>query len=277
MVDVLARPERLEDAVREAERQHVLHGLLAEVVVDPEDLVLAEVAEELLVQPPRRGEVEPERLLDDHARPALGPAALADLPHERRDRVRRHGEVVEAVAIGAVLAVDLRELLGGMLLGALVGELHRDVVRRPRKLVPDLRLELDARVLAHRRLHRLLETLRTTSRLRAVPTTAKRSGSIFRERERIERREELALREVARRAEDHEHARIGRPAALEPLEQRVFSDFGQGPSTRFLRPRGTACPPNWLRSAAATFAPKLTRRRDAKRAKSELAITGTGT
>ena len=44
VVDVLTRPERLEDPVREPEREHVLDRLLAEVVVDAEDLVLAEVA-----------------------------------------------------------------------------------------------------------------------------------------------------------------------------------------------------------------------------------------
>ena len=38
VVDELAVPDRLEDAVREPQRQHVLDRLLAEVVVDPEDL-----------------------------------------------------------------------------------------------------------------------------------------------------------------------------------------------------------------------------------------------
>ena len=38
VVDELAVPDRLEDAVREPQREHVLDGLLAEVVVDAEDL-----------------------------------------------------------------------------------------------------------------------------------------------------------------------------------------------------------------------------------------------
>ena len=42
VVDELAVPDRLEDPVREAEHQHVLDGLLAQVVVDAEDLVLGE-------------------------------------------------------------------------------------------------------------------------------------------------------------------------------------------------------------------------------------------
>ena len=43
VVDELAVPDRLEDAVREPKRQDVLHRLLAEVVVDAEDLALVEV------------------------------------------------------------------------------------------------------------------------------------------------------------------------------------------------------------------------------------------
>ena len=37
--DVVAVPDRFEERVRESEQQQVLHRLLAEVVVDPEDLV----------------------------------------------------------------------------------------------------------------------------------------------------------------------------------------------------------------------------------------------
>ena len=43
VVDVLARPERLEDGVAEAEHQEVLDRLFPEVVVDPVDLALGEV------------------------------------------------------------------------------------------------------------------------------------------------------------------------------------------------------------------------------------------
>ena len=44
VVDVVAVPQRLEHAVGEAERHHVLHRLLAQVVVDAEDLGLLEHA-----------------------------------------------------------------------------------------------------------------------------------------------------------------------------------------------------------------------------------------
>ena len=42
VVDVIAVPERLEDAVGEPEDEDVLDRLLAEIVVDPVDLILAE-------------------------------------------------------------------------------------------------------------------------------------------------------------------------------------------------------------------------------------------
>ena len=52
--------------------QHVLHRLLAEVVVDAEDLALVEELLEHLLQLSRGGELVPERLLDDEPHPTLG-------------------------------------------------------------------------------------------------------------------------------------------------------------------------------------------------------------
>ena len=47
VVDVVAVPDRLEHRVREPEGQQVLDGLLAQVVVDAEDLALVETASTL--------------------------------------------------------------------------------------------------------------------------------------------------------------------------------------------------------------------------------------
>ena len=73
MVDVVAVPDRLEEAVREPQCEHVLHGLLAEEVIDAEDLLLGEDAVHDCVQRAGRIEVGPERLLHDHARPVGEP------------------------------------------------------------------------------------------------------------------------------------------------------------------------------------------------------------
>ena len=48
-VDVVAVPERLQDAVAEAERHDVLDGFLAEEMVDAIDLRLADLRQDLRV------------------------------------------------------------------------------------------------------------------------------------------------------------------------------------------------------------------------------------
>ena len=50
VVDVVAVPDRLEDRVGEPQHQHVLHGLLAQVMVDAIDLLFAKHAVHRLVQ-----------------------------------------------------------------------------------------------------------------------------------------------------------------------------------------------------------------------------------
>ena len=67
VVDVLPVPDRLEDPVREPKHQDVLHRLLAEVVIDAEDLILAEDLVHDAGELRRRREVVTERLLDHDA------------------------------------------------------------------------------------------------------------------------------------------------------------------------------------------------------------------
>ena len=92
-VHVAAVPDRLEDPVGEAECQDVLNGLLAQVVVDAEDLGFPKDLEEPQVQVPGGVEVPAEGLLHDEAT-----ALSALLPVQ---------------AGGAELAGDVQEVAGG--------------------------------------------------------------------------------------------------------------------------------------------------------------------
>ena len=83
-----AIPQPLEDRVGEAQRQQVLHRLLAEVVVDAEDLRLAEHRADLVVDLARRGEVVADRLFQHDARLLGDQAVRADVAADRADRDR---------------------------------------------------------------------------------------------------------------------------------------------------------------------------------------------
>ena len=93
VVDVAAVPDRLEDAVGEAEDEDVLDRLLAQVVVDAVDLVLVEHARgsrRLSARAESRS--RPERLLDDHPPPVavllVSQPGGAELPDRSRRRTR---------------------------------------------------------------------------------------------------------------------------------------------------------------------------------------------
>src|SRR6266446_3020274 len=113
------------------------------------------------------------------------------------------------------------------------------------------------------------------------PDDRKMLGQQAAVRERVERRKELALRQVAGCAEDDQDAVVRCSPELEPFEQRIIlrERHGyRGSGLGFARSAAlTAWPPNSFRRAAATLAENLTSSRDAKRAKSDAAITGAGT
>src|SRR4029450_13693341 len=78
VVDELPVPDRLEDALCKAQCENVLNGLLAEVVVDAEDLALVEVLLDDLLQFERAREIVAEWLLDDQTCPALRRAPVSE-------------------------------------------------------------------------------------------------------------------------------------------------------------------------------------------------------
>jgi hypothetical protein len=103
VVHVAPVPDRLEDPVGEPEDEQVPDGLLAQVVIDPVDLGLAEDLSDLAVEAARRVQIAAERLLDDD--PAPAPAVdlvVHSAPAELRDHQgegRRMGrQVVDPVA-----------------------------------------------------------------------------------------------------------------------------------------------------------------------------------
>src|SRR5215470_11845157 len=67
-LDLVAIPERLQERVRKAKEDHVVHGLFAQIMVDAEDGILIKGREQYPIEFLRRGPVMSERLFDDDAR-----------------------------------------------------------------------------------------------------------------------------------------------------------------------------------------------------------------
>ena len=100
VVDVIAVPDRLEQSVGEAEGEDVLGRLLAEEMVDTEDLILIERLVQLLVERDGTGQIRAEGLLHDDSA-ALDQARLADHVDCGEGRLGRDGEVVQPQLVGA--------------------------------------------------------------------------------------------------------------------------------------------------------------------------------
>ena len=153
VVDVATVPERLEDRVGETQDEEVLDGLLAEIVVDAEDLRLAEIAGGDGVEMDGGGEVLAERLLDDDlafefgAEAAAGEAGLSEILKDRledrggsRDVEDQLERTPGALLGGGDLLLKGGEGLGVIVTTGLIGSVILDAL-------PDIGAELAAREL----------------------------------------------------------------------------------------------------------------------------------
>jgi hypothetical protein len=212
VVDEVLVPQRLEHAVAEAEGQEILHRLLAEVVIDPVDLVLVPVGEHVAVQLQRGGQVGAERLLDDDPLPAgaVLEAGLVQLLADQAEEAGRGGEVEEGVAARLVFRVEPGDLGLERLVGAEVIEAGRDVVKTADEIVPGGLIEGVTRVelldvVAEPRAERLgRERVHGRAQQREAVGQQAVTGEV------VERRHQQALGQVARGAEDEHHARLAR-------------------------------------------------------------------
>ncbi len=234
VVDPLPVPDRLEDRVGEAQHQHVLHRLLAEVVIDAVDLMLGEQAEHELVERQRALEAAAERLLDDDARPrairrSCASAARARSPRDAarsartrsaapRDRragctspgARRFSISASRLPI-AVVVVGVREVGRHEVAAACTSSCHSVVVEllrlRPTRPAPR------ASARGTRR--------RSASSSRPTPSIANSSSTQMLRRAADRSPAAACARQIAERAEDHHRARVGalaRARAARPAE-----------------------------------------------------------
>ena len=246
-VHVLVVPDRLEDGVGEAEGEDVLNGLLAQVVVDPEDLVLVEDGLHLGVQRSSGLQVGPERLLDHDPPPGplrrFGHRGRAQVRHDQRERRRRRGAVIDPVAAGVPLLVDLVQEPVQALEARAVSEVQLLEAHAVQEGFQDRLVDrLGARVGADGVGGALAELLVAQVALgRADHPEARRQDAL--QGQVVNRRQQLALRQVAGRAEDDDQRRVGDPVLVQALAEGIGLQLGRFSHARRGAPRGrrTAC------------------------------------
>ena len=110
VIDEARVEQRFEEAVGEAHHQDVLDGLLAEVVIDPEDLLLGEDTGHVVVDGHRARQIVADRLFDDHPREAIAgrrdEACARQLIDGDRKQRRRNRQVVDAITGQSALVLD---------------------------------------------------------------------------------------------------------------------------------------------------------------------------
>ena len=288
MIDEARRPDRFEDRVGESQHHQVLDRLLAEVVIDSENLAFIEMAREFGVDFRRAGEIGADRFFDHDPRERLAPAGRMN--HARRgqsfrtgvDEGRRNREVEGAIAFGAALLVDRLASFAQVLVVRRFGERAAIEMQHRRELRPVFFIDRAAR-----------ELLDTAERERAVllvveilhRETENRElvGQFAVERQVVQRRYQLATTQVAGATEDHDDARLVVIAFLNRMQMIEINASICAHSHKNLLPvlahysLTTPCPPNSSRSAASNFSPKVPSplsARDRKRVNSAIVITG---
>ncbi|CCF17988.1 protein of unknown function [Pseudorhizobium banfieldiae] len=103
VVDVLRVPERLVEGIGEAQRHQVLHRLLAEVVIDAEDLLFLEYPADGVIELQCRREVAADRLLHDDPGLLGDQLVVADLFRDGAEDRRSNGKIEDADAILAAV------------------------------------------------------------------------------------------------------------------------------------------------------------------------------
>ncbi|MNP03877.1 hypothetical protein D3C76_957750 [compost metagenome] len=140
VVDVMVVPERFEQAVGEPADQDVLHGLLAQIVIDAIDLLFRHDLEQAGVQGLGGLQVGTEGFFDHHPAKRLGAffeqAGRAETAHHFTEKAWRGGQVEHRVTCAAV--GDFRRQ---RLISAVVQEVALDVADAFGEFGPHVRVK----------------------------------------------------------------------------------------------------------------------------------------
>ena len=212
MIDVVAVPDRLEHAVGEAQHHDVLHRLLAEVVIDPVNLIPGEEAQQVRIQCAGRFEIEAERLFNDQPAPAavvfIGETGLAKLARHRSEQVGWRRQIKQAIVLRPAAAAELGEFALKLVVGRRIRQIARHVSAIAKQRVGGFCIHAIGGKFVERRPHAVPKFV--AGPWRAGDADERETlGQQLPDREIIKRGQQQPLGEIAGRTEDDEGARIG--------------------------------------------------------------------
>src|SRR5437588_330437 len=115
-IDVATIPDRFKNRVVETKDEDVLYGFLAEVVIDAENLVLAQNSFNIAVQGFGRFQVVTEGLLDHEPPPLIvflvGQSRCSQLLHDGGKEFGSGCQIEKVVPFGIALAINVRQAGG---------------------------------------------------------------------------------------------------------------------------------------------------------------------
>ena len=268
MVNAVAVPDRLEQAVGEAQRHDVLHRLFPQKVIDAVDLFFLEILAQAAVEIARRLQVVAERLFHDDAAKALfirrNQSRFAKLLGDGGEEAVGGGQVKKDVALEVLVLVNLRQQGLQVLVGLGLFEIALQEGHAGRDGIPQRLVHLGDFAFAALVQPAFQEIAQVVLPLLAGPVVMvhpdqrqplrQHAGA----RQVVERRHDQPLGQVAIGAEDHD--RGGRRRRLVRQGAHLSSSLALCAGTTL-----SMWPPNSLRMADSSFSPKVLSLRERKR------------
>ena len=225
VVDVAAVPDRLEDGVGEAQHHDVLGRLLAEKMVDAIRVRLVEGAADDAVEVPRPGEVGAKGFFDDRARPAafragVVEAAFLEPGDDRLELLRPSRKIEHAPSAEVVFLVEFVDAFGEGFVAVVVVELAAVIEKVLGEMVPEFLLDGLAGEFLGGLLHFLAEHV-VGFVAPGETDDGHAGGQVAVGGEVVKGGDELAVGEVAGRAEDHQRTGFGLRTVGQPFTQWV--------------------------------------------------------
>src|SRR5215471_309998 len=115
VVDMVAVPERLEDAIGKAQHQNILDRFFAKEVVDPIDLVFRQHLEDLCIESLRRRKIVSEGLFNDHPPPPsarlFGQSRMTELLDDQPEEALADRQIEQHIGYTVLLSLLGQQLL----------------------------------------------------------------------------------------------------------------------------------------------------------------------